>query len=43
MEHAADPNKPVVKQAIALAAAVSSFRADEDGRCLEKTTVGQVI
>jgi len=35
------PNKPVVKQAITLAEAVSSFRADEDGRCLEKTTIAQ--
>lgn len=39
MEYAAGTNKAVVKQAITIAEAVSSFRADEDGRCLEKTTM----
>jgi hypothetical protein len=41
VESAADPNKPQVKPAITIVEAVSSFRADEDGRCLEKTTVAQ--
>jgi integrase len=41
MEYAADPNKSVVKPAITIDEAVSSFRADEDGRCLEKTTIAQ--
>ncbi len=41
MEYAADPNKPQIKPAITIVESVSSFRADEDGRCLEKTTVAQ--
>lgn len=41
MESAPDPSKPQIKAAITIVEAVSSFRADEDGRCLEKTTVAQ--
>lgn len=41
MELAADPTKPQIKPAVTIAEAVSSFRADEDGRCLEKTTIAQ--
>jgi integrase len=41
MEYPADPTEPQIKPAITIAEAVSSFRADEDGRCLEKTTVAQ--
>jgi integrase/recombinase XerD len=41
MESAADPTKRQIKPAITIVEAVSSFRADEDGRCLEKTTVAQ--
>jgi integrase/recombinase XerD len=41
MEYARDLSKPQTKPAITIAEAVSSFRADEDGRCLEKTTVAQ--
>jgi integrase len=41
MEQAADPTKPQIKPAVTITEAVSSFRADEDGRCLEKTTIAQ--
>ena len=36
MDEAADPHKPQVKPAITIAEAISSFRADEDGRCLKR-------
>lgn len=41
MDQAADPTKPKIKPAVTVAEAVSNFRADEDGRCLQKTTIAQ--
>jgi hypothetical protein len=41
MDQAADPTKPQIAPAVTIAEAVSSFRAYENGRCLEKTTIAQ--